>query len=303
MDIFKQLKKIKELYSSGTNIIDYVKNLQQEKSNSSEAIMISYDLQAGSYIKLAKEEKSEYLNNYTNAISEIINKLGTFHSIVEIGVGEATVLANLIPKIKNKPDNILGFDISWSRVRFARHYLSENKINNATIFVGDLFNIPLQDNSIDIVYTSHSLEPNGGREKEALAELYRISNKYVILLEPCFEMATEEAQARMTRLGYVKNLYNHAKELGYKVTEHRLFDYSSNPLNPTGLTIIEKEPIQLSPANPLACPITKAPLKEIKGSMYCEESLLAYPIIDKIPCLLSNNAVIASHFMDNFSDQ
>ncbi|HXA02857.1 MAG TPA: methyltransferase domain-containing protein [Cytophagaceae bacterium] len=301
MDIFKQLKKIKELYSIGTNIIDYVKNLKQEKNNSSEAIMISYDFQAGSYIQLAKE-KSEYLNNYTKAISETINELGIFNSIVEIGVGEATVLANLIPKIKNKPDSILGFDISWSRIRFARHYLSENKINNAIVFVGDLFNIPLQDNSIDIVYTSHSIEPNGGREKEALTELYRISNKYIILLEPCFEMASEEAQARMTRLGYVKNLYNTAKELGYKVKEHRLFEYSSNPLNPTGLTIIEKETVESSPANPLACPITKAPLKEVKGSMYCEESLLAYPIIDKIPCLLSSNAVIASHFMDNFSD-
>tara|TARA_B110000037_G_C16716118_1_gene341073 strand:+ start:52 stop:384 length:333 start_codon:yes stop_codon:yes gene_type:complete len=48
---FKNLGKIKELYSRGGNIIQYLKNLKDSKSNKTEDILISYDLQSGSYIK------------------------------------------------------------------------------------------------------------------------------------------------------------------------------------------------------------------------------------------------------------
>ena len=77
-----------------------------------------------------------------------------------------------------------------------------------------MFNLPLLDNSIDIVYTSHSMEPNGGHEEELLAELYRVTNNYLILLEPAYEFASEEARARMRKHGYVTNLYETAKRLG-----------------------------------------------------------------------------------------
>ena len=46
--------------------------------------------------------------------------------------------------------------------------------------MGDMFNLPITDDSIDLVYTVHALEPNGGKEKEALKELYRITKKYLM---------------------------------------------------------------------------------------------------------------------------
>ncbi|HOL80730.1 MAG TPA: class I SAM-dependent methyltransferase, partial [Ignavibacteriales bacterium] len=93
---------------------------------------------------------------------------------IEIGVGEATTLSYLIKQLNNQNLNIFGFDISWSRLKFAKELTKYLQIENVNLFVADLFNIPLNDNSIDIVYTNHSIEPNGGREEEALKELYRI---------------------------------------------------------------------------------------------------------------------------------
>jgi ubiquinone/menaquinone biosynthesis C-methylase UbiE/uncharacterized protein YbaR (Trm112 family) len=299
MEILKKLGKLKQLYGEGVNIIDFIKNLTNENSNSVESIMVSYDLQAGSYIKYAGERKG-FIDNYTKSIANIISELGKFETIMEAGVGEATTLANIVSKLNYTPEKIFGFDISWSRIKYAQSYVKSKGLNNSNLFIGDLFNIPVQDNSIDIVYTSHSIEPNGGREKEALQELYRITNKYLILLEPCYELASEEAKTRMNRLGYVKNINNHCSELGYKVIEHRLFDFASNPVNPTGLTIIKKDTsLSDNRTNPLACPVTKSPLEKVKNCYYCKNSLLAYPIIDGVPCLLSNNAVIATHFLSD----
>ena len=50
----KDLVKLKELYDKGDNIIEYLNDSSAEELNSSLAIAISYDLQAGSYVKKAK---------------------------------------------------------------------------------------------------------------------------------------------------------------------------------------------------------------------------------------------------------
>src|SRR3989338_4995090 len=196
MEKFKQLQKIKELYEKGGNIIEYLKSIDNNDTNTTEDIMISYDFQAGSYIQ--KFSQRQKLNrNYCKALAMLIDNIEGVESLVEVGVGEATTLTTVIKNLGNKPSAIFGFDISWSRLNFAQALLKDFSINNVTLFTANLFEIPLLDNSVDVVYTSHSIEPNGGREEEALKELYRIARKYLILLYPSFEFADDEAKARM----------------------------------------------------------------------------------------------------------
>jgi hypothetical protein len=68
------LNHISKIYKNGENIISHLKNLSKNKNNSTEDILISYDFQAGSYIKYVKENK-EYINNYTQSIVNLINTL------------------------------------------------------------------------------------------------------------------------------------------------------------------------------------------------------------------------------------
>lgn len=295
MTKLNQTQKIKELYAEGKNLMEYLRSLDNSKANDIESILISYDFQAGSYVENANK-KPEYIADYSGAIANTINKLGSFDTVMEVGVGEATILSNMVTKLSKMPSEILGFDISWSRIKYARQY-SQSKNVNARLFTANLFEIPLPDNSVDIVYTSHSLEPNGGREEDALKELYRVASKYVVLLEPGYEFATEEGKARMDKHGYVKDLHGHAKKLGYNVLEHRLFDLYINPVNPTALTIIKKEDNTDIKPN-LVCPVSHTELSLTRGVYFSNQSMLAFPIVDGIPCLLKENAILASHFLD-----
>jgi len=293
--MYSEIKKIKELFDSGANVMEYFRNQSNRRNNSIEAIKISYDLQAGTYIEGYKNNL-EFNALYTKALAVVLEGLGQVDSILEAGVGEATTLANVVEKMKKKPSYSCGFDISWSRVSYARAFARSKNVSDNWLFTGDLFHVPLKDNCVDIVYTSHSIEPNGGREKEALQELYRIASRYLVLLEPAYELASEEAKARMEHHGYVRGLISTAENLGYKVSEYRLFDHIINPLNPTGLIVIEKNAAS-NPVQPqFACPITGGIMERSGDCFYAAESLIAYPIIGGVPCLLAENGILASGF-------
>jgi ubiquinone/menaquinone biosynthesis C-methylase UbiE/uncharacterized protein YbaR (Trm112 family) len=297
MNKFKYLSKIKSIYEEGGNIIQYLKSIEKNELNSVDDILISYDFQSGSYIKGAVQHK-EYNNLYTKALAKIIDSLGSFKSIIEIGVGEGTTLKSLLENLNSIPSQVFGIDISWSRLKFAKYYLSKFGLDHVKLCTSNLFELPFLDNSIDIVYTSHSLEPNGGNEEAALKELFRVTKKYLILLEPAFELADENARERMKKNGYVTNLVSTAKNLNYNVIEHRLFDFTFNPLNPTGLIIIEKMENSPEEIVKLVCPISHKPLSNFQDSfLYAKESFLGYPVLDGIPCLLKDNSILATHLL------
>lgn len=83
------ISRIREIYSKGENIIQFLREHDNRKHNTIEDIIISYDFQAGSYIEHA-QQNAEYIDNYTRALANVINDLGKFSTLLEAGVGEAT---------------------------------------------------------------------------------------------------------------------------------------------------------------------------------------------------------------------
>ena len=295
-----KLSEIKKRYEQGENISAWLRQEMNVAHNTPEIIEISYDVQAGSYINLLNNvEIANHKKEMTSEIAQTILSLCTPQSILEAGVGEATTLTGVVKNLGNDISNY-GVDISWSRVAYAKDFLKKQGVKKSTLCTGDLFNLPFLDNSIDVVYTGHSIEPNGGNEEAIIRELYRVARKYVILLEPGYEFANQEQQQRMDSLGYCKNLNNISCSLDYDVIKHELFPYCSNPSNPTAITIIAKNCNKELPLEILACPKFKVPLRSLHGSLYSPNSLLVYPIIGEIACLRIENGVIASKFEDVF---
>lgn len=292
-------KELQKRYLENENIIKLLKEEKNTSYNNSEIIEISYDLQTGSYINAMKESNhASFKKNYTEELAKVILSLTYPETILEAGIGEATTLSGVL---KNLPNSVksYGFDISWSRVAYAKKWLQKEGFTNTTLCTGDLLNIPFSDNSIDIVYTSHSIEPNGGREKEILQELYRITKKYLILLEPAYELSNKAIQKRMDFHGYCKGLVQTSENSDFKIIHHSLFLHSANPLNPTALTIIEKNLSLSEHTHPaFVCPRFKTPLDFINNTLYSEEAFCVYPILGSIPCLRIENGIFASKYQE-----
>lgn len=295
-------RQLKALYEQGKNISEILREEMEVDYNTKEIIEISYDLQAGSYTSaLRQRDVKDRKERYCAEIVKTVHTLCKPRSILEAGVGEATTYAGVLKGLEVEIPSY-AFDLSWSRVAYARRWLEAAGVNKTVLSTGSLLQLPYADDSIDVVYTSHSIEPNGGYEETILKELYRVAIRYIILLEPGYELASDEARKRMDSHGYCKNLKGISESLEYDVIEHTLFPITSNPLNPTALTVIKKSDRTLSPEYVLACPKYKTPLEKIGGMMFSPEGLVVYPIIDGIPCLRVENGVFASKYREIVPD-
>lgn len=264
------------------------------------ATLMAYDLQAGSYIGNARANP-EYMDEWTLQLADLVAPLlPSGGTVLEVGVGEATTLSGVLKRLA--PGVALGCDLSWSRVHVANQWLYEQDLS-AALFVGDLFRIPLADASVDVVYTSHSLEPNGGREHEAIAELFRVARHGVVMVEPIYELAPSEAQERMRAHGYVRGLREAAEMLDAELIDYRLLPVCSNPLNPSGVVTLRKSRSgqldneqQGAPAAEICwqCPITRVTLRRRSSAFVAAEAGLAYPLLEGIPLLRGEHAVVAS---------
>lgn len=296
------IQKIKKLYDQNQNLTEYFKTTQNKNNLSSQEIELIYDLQSGNYSKKYENNIShkEYKDKFTDEIIEHINNLNfKFDSILEAGIGEGNTFVNVIQKLDILKLKSFGVDISWSRLAYANKFLKKHSIKNVKLVTGLLENLPFLENSVDIVYTAHSIEPNGGKEKEILKELFRVAKNYLILLEPSYEFGNDEQKERMDNLSYAKNLSKYCEELGYKIIKHELLKNHSVENNKTEIIIIEKSTKKTKTKDFLACPETKTKLFKNKNFYYSAESFYSYPILENIICLNSDNKILSTK-LENF---
>ena len=290
-------------YSKGENAMEWCREYFHRANETVEgndliATLVAYDLQAGSYVSAVRADREKNQSWCRQLASLLSSVLADGDSILEVGVGEATTLAGVLAESGTKPSMAFGFDVSWSRVCVGRHWLQENG-QRADLFVADLLSIPMGDGSVDVVYSSHSLEPNRGKEEEAIRECLRVARKAVVLIEPIYELAPREAQARIRNHGYVEGLRETAERLGAKVSDYRLLDYTPNPLNPSGVIHLTKDGASNGPkdqftASVWRCPVTGVALEAGTEFFYARQVGLAYPVLRAVPMLRAEHVIVAS---------
>lgn len=268
-------------------------------TNSLLSITVAYDLQAGTYTQAARSNP-QHQNLWTSQMAETIDPfLEQGGSILEVGVGEATTHGGVIEFLGGRVGLSLGFDISWSRVQVGRTWLRDMGVDSH-LFVADIAHIPLADASIDVVYSSHSLEPNRGQERALISECLRVAKQTVVLVEPIYELASNKAKERMDSHGYVQNLREHAEQLGAEVLDFRLLDYTSNPLNPSGVLVLKPNNKLDTPGSrpkpviPWMCPETGTPMSNRGDYFHAEQAGLAYPVLREVALLARGHTIIAS---------
>lgn len=288
--------ELKAAYDQGRNIMQMVRESAQAQLNDERTIELSYDLQSGSYIRHVENPRGRaQRHDFGRHLLDVLKGLGPVGSLLEAGVGEATTLWHLLDQMPEVPAHVHGFDLCWSRVACGAAWLAKQSPRfDVTLATASLLELPYGDNSFDVIYTAHAIEPNHGREEAILTELHRVANRYLVLLEPAYELASDEARARMEHHGYCRGLPEIARRLGFNVVRHELFAGTSTPLNPTALLVIAKNPEAASAAPRFACPTYRTPMRQMQGCYYSEKSMRAYPVIAGIPCLRGSAGIVAS---------
>lgn len=293
----------KAVFSKGGNVTEYLRSKTDSRANSSDIIEIAYDLQAGSYIEGVKQNGKQ-ITAYTGELSSILSSyVSSNMSLLDVGTGELTTLSFLMKHGALRPADIYAFDISWSRLYRGLSFWNETvdqRNFNLYPFVADIKDIPLRSKSIDVITSSHALEPNGGSLLSLLKELFRICRGHLILFEPSYELNTNAGKARMDRLGYIKDIEGTVAALGGILKDMIPIKNVANLLNPTACFIIQPPSVKdgdqsgFKSKSIFSVPGSDFPLEVHEGFMVSAETGLAFPILKGIPVLKANSAILAT---------
>lgn len=295
------LREARSAYAEGRNVMRLFRDRDPGARNSSDAVLISYDLQSGSYRRALEDpEHRERIERYWGGVARVLDDYPTA-SMLEAGCGEATTLLPVLSRLQAPPRRVAAFDLAWSRIAHARaHARDFADVAPPELFVGDLFAMPIRDAAFDLVWTSHALEPNGGREREALAALARVAREWIVLLEPSYELGSAGTREHIEEHGYVRGLPAAAEALGLEIVRHELLPETASPVNETQVLVLRKpDAPAASEGDWHACPRCRGELQAIKGALFCAADGLVYPLVDGIPVLSPQNGIVASAFAED----
>ncbi len=260
--------------------------LKKNKFTHDQIIKISYDIQSGTYInfytKLSKKRINQIYYPLVDSINQEFLNCKTF---LDFGCGELTSSKYIFKNLSNKIENYFATDISLNRLILGQKYLKKDlakkDFNKIKIFCNSNLLLPFKNNSIDLVITSHALEPNNKNKDKIIKELIRVSKYGLVLMEPHYESADNLQKKRMNKFGYIKGLEKvfHKYKCSIKILKKQ---FHLNNLNKSSIFIIKKKQHLKQNNSYYVDPIDKSELKKINNFLYSKKNFRLYPEFNKI---------------------
>jgi hypothetical protein len=97
---------MKQAYSEGKNVMEFARTFlnkySDENTNHKIAILLAYDLQAGTYVENVRKN-NDFYKSWCKQLTSLINPIfPDGGSILEVGVGEATTLSGILELLGKK---------------------------------------------------------------------------------------------------------------------------------------------------------------------------------------------------------
>lgn len=288
-----QKSKIK--YIKKQNVQKFLKSI---KINEKDSVRISYDIQSGSYIKFfSKLKKTKIKNIYYPLVEAINNNFTNFKTILDFGCGELTTSKYIFGNLKKNIKHYFATDISLNRIFLGKKYLEKTlkpkSFKKFKFFCNSANRLPFKDSSIDLILTTHALEPNKKNLKNLIKELFRVTKFGMILMEPHYESACLAQKKRMRKLNYIQGL---EKELLKYSSDLKIIKkkYHSNNLNKSSIFILKKSNNNINKSSYID-PIDKSELRKIHNFLYSENNSRLYPNFNDIVIFSDNSQFFLPH--------
>ena len=182
--------------------------------------------------------------------------------------------------------------------RFAESMMRKDLSNNLSLIVAVIAQLPLANNSVDVVFASHTLETNHGREELLFEELLRIARQHLLLFEPSWKNANQAVKDRMTQHDYIRHLPKHIENVGGCIVSIKPLPNPLNPMNPTycyDVKSMENIEQTFFDNRIFQYPRFGHLLYKQQSYGWSHEGGWAYPDTDGIACFREKNVFLMSH--------
>lgn len=222
------------------NILKIVPNLTQDLELSIKKWDKFYQKQIrdGFYLK----EKNNYLENFFEDTYQQINEYKKINKglvYLEIGCGPMF----FGQKIANQCRLVIGIDFCLTALKIAKKILETEGIKNYLLIQGDILNMPLKENTIDLIYGGGVIE-HFKNTQICINELYRVNKKNGVSFNtvPCLNIGSltyRQIWGNIPNLPILKNIaeFIHLKLLKGK---HLIFGYELSFLGSTLIKLHQK---------------------------------------------------------------